>query len=60
MNGTHRCLESAVESCEKGAGASKSKDSLLNHSALHIIVLQYHIFLQCFHCKVVLCTQLLS
>ena len=44
-------MEGAEEVCEEGMLAAEGQDPLLHHGALHIVVLQNHVFLQSLHCK---------
>lgn len=57
---THSIVEGGVKVCEEGVVGAKSQDSFLDHGALHIIILQHHILLQCLHSKELLRSNLLS
>jgi hypothetical protein len=39
-------LETRVEGCEEGMGGGEGKDPLLRHRTVHVVILNYHIFLQ--------------
>lgn len=45
---SYPCLEAAVELGEVGVAAGEGQDPLFCHSAVHVIVLKDHVFLQNF------------
>lgn len=52
---TYNCLETRVELCQERGLILQCQDSFLNHGALHIIILDHHVFFQDFDCIELLC-----
>ena len=47
---SYLCLEAGVEGGEEGVAGGQREYSSLGHRALHVVVLNYHIFFEDFHC----------
>lgn len=48
-SGTHSSLKTVVQVCEVWVIVGQSQHSLLDHGGLHVVVLEYNIFLQYLH-----------
>lgn len=52
---TYNCLETGVQLCQEWGLILQGQHSFLNHGALHIIILDHHVFFQDFDCIELLC-----
>lgn len=52
---TYNSLEARVELCQERGLILQCQHSFLNHGALHIIILDHHVFFQDFDCIQLLC-----
>ncbi len=57
---TYGCLERGVKVGDKGVLTAEGQQPLLYHSALHVVILQYHVLLQRLDGEVVVCADLLG